>query len=207
MRTKLLLILTALLFAFNTGWTIGDADRLEDYYDVEIGTIDDAVEVAQDTLDDRLTWYGLSGASIDTCTTADGDVTPWVAGAHRLFTIAGTVIIHAVYGVVGETLTEDGADCTIELGVAGATDGIIATTDPPTTLAVGDIWTNSSTASLVPGGAPSDPFILNDIDIDLLVVGADDIDTGYITIFVVWSPLPMEHGGTVDGTLVRAEWD
>lgn len=204
---KLFFILAVLLFTFNTGWTIGDADRLEDYYDVEIGTIDDAVEVVQDTLDARLPWYGLSGVKIDTCTTADGDITPWIAGAHRLFTITGAVIIHAVYGVVGETLTEDGVDCTIELGVIGATDGIIATTDPPTTLAVGDIWTNSSTASLVPGGTPSDPFILNDIDIDLFITGADNVDTGYITIFVVWSPLPMEFGGAADGVLVRADWD
>ena len=175
-----------------------------------IDTLTVEVGVLQDTLNARVGYFGIPGVQVDTCTTPDGSVSAWVAGAsHRMFTVTNTVYIHGVYGIVGQTITELAAACTIELGVAGATDGLIATTDPPTTLAAGDVWTNSGTASLVPLGTPSDAVIVHSTDIDMTVggVGAtDDVNDGYITIVVIWSPAPPVLG-TGAGTLVRATWD
>ena len=168
-------------------------------------------EDLRDTLDARTGYLGISGAQIDTMATPDGSATPWTAGAsHRMFTITNSVYIHAIYGVVRETLTELAAACTIELGVAGATAGLIALTDPPTTLAAGDIWTNSTTASLVPLGTPSDGVLIpftTDIDLTVGGVGAtDDVNDGIITIVVIWSPAPPLIGGGA-GDLAPAVWD
>lgn len=214
MKTKLILILFVLLFSVYTGWTIGDLDRNEDYVDTEISTIITELGVVQDTLDARLPWCGYPGAQIDTCTTPDGSAAAgWVAGAaHAMFHATGTVIIHAIYGLCVESISEQAAAATIEVGIAGATGLLIATTDPPTDIAAGDIWTNSGTASLIPFGTPSDGVIVTDIDIDMTcggVGGVDNINNGYITIFIVWSPLPAssDGGAGTTGYLARTAWD
>lgn len=162
----------------------------------------------QDSLDARASYF--TSVQVCTCVTEDGSVTAWTSAAapHRMFTVTGAIYVHGVFGIVDETLTESGAGADISLGVAGATAGLIAVTDPTGgTLAAGDVWTNAATGSLVPLGTPSDPVVLMNIDIDLKVA-ANTIDDGIITIYVLWSPVPpTAAAGSVMGSIARAVWD
>lgn len=165
-----------------------------------------AVKVLQDSLQSVNSY--LNQIQIDTCSTPDGSATAWTAAAHRMFTVTGGVMIRAIYGVVVETLTESAGGADISLGVAGSTAALIAVTDPTAgTLAAGDVWTNATTGTIVPIGSPSLPMVVYNTDIDLLVA-AQTINNGSITIYVVWSPLPAVPDATaVAGSLAKAVWD
>ena len=133
---------------------------------------------------------------IATVVSADGSVTPWTQAAHRLFTITG-VVKARVFAIVTETLVGAG---TLEVGVAGATAGLIAQVADATDLAAGDVLANSGTATLVPLGQTNEFAIMSNTDIDVLV-GTANITDGTMTFYVEWSPI------SVGATLVTAIWD
>lgn len=139
--------------------------------------------------------YDFTPRLVSVQTVAAGTTT-WTVAAHRLFTVTGTAKVK-IYGVVTTTLV--GA-ATLEVGVAGATAGLIAQVANATTLAAGDILTNASTATLVPCGIPSDFAIVKDIDIDLKVASTT-VTAGRITFYCEY--IPISAGATVEA----AVWD
>ena len=138
--------------------------------------IDDFIDSEVNTIVDKLT-AGVT--QIATVTSVDGSATTWTQAAHRLFTVTGTAMVR-VFGVIAETLV--GA-ATIEVGVAGATAGLIAQVADATTLATGDILA-----------------IVSGIDIDI-VVGTADVTDGQIVFYCEWKPI------SVGATVVAAVWD
>lgn len=135
-------------------------------------------------------------ADIVSVSTPDGSATAWTQAAHRLFTVTGTAMVR-VFGVVTETIT--GA-ATGEVGVAGATAGLIAQLANMGTLAAGDIFINATTATAVPLGVLSDYAVVTDIDIDLKIASAN-VTNGAITFYCQY--IPVSAGATV----VAATWD
>ena len=134
--------------------------------------------------------------------TPDGSVTPWTLNAsHRLFTVTGEVIVHAIFGKVDEALT---GISTAQVGVAGSTAALIAqlANAGATLNAVNDIWvgrTASSGARYI-GILDAGGVILSDIDIDL-TIGLANVTNGQITFYVVWSSMSS------DGDVSAAVWD
>lgn len=135
-------------------------------------------------------------ANIVSVATPDASDGAWSAAAHRLFTATGTVMVR-VFGVVTETLT---SSATGEVGVAGATAGLIAQLSNMGTLAAGDIFINATTATAVPLGILSDYAVIANKDIDLKI-GAGGVSNGAITFYCQW--IPVSTGATV----VAATWD
>lgn len=131
--------------------------------------------------------------SVDTVSAAS---TAWTQAAHRLFTVTGVVKVK-VFGVVTTTIVGAG---TLGVGVAGATNGLIATVADNTTLAAGDIVSNYTTATIVPVGRTSDWAIVADTDIDM-IIGTANATAGKITFYCEW--IPISSGATV----VAATWD
>lgn len=128
--------------------------------------------------------------------TPDASDSNWTVASHSLFTVTGTVMCR-VFGVVTETIS--GA-ATGEVGVTGATAGLIAQLSNMSTLATGDIFINATTATAVPIGMLSDYSVLTSSTIKLKI-GSTAVTNGAITFYCQW--IPVSSGATV----VAAAWD
>jgi hypothetical protein len=116
--------------------------------------------------------------------------TTGAVGATTLFTVTGTVGVR-IFGVVsGTDLTGSG---TLEVGVTGATAGLIAQTTG-TNLDVGEIWVDNGPA--VVEGLPA-LSIISGKDI-IQTIGTNTITAGTIIYYCLWFPI------SADGNVVAA---
>ena len=166
----------------NTGGTAAIGDILGDFANV--------------TLVSKLTTMYQYTPRFTTVQTVSAGSTAWTQAAHRLFTVTGIALVR-VFGVVTTTLVGAG---TLGVGVAGATNGLIATVADATTLATGDILANSGTATLIPLGQVNEYAAISDTDIDI-IVGTANITAGRITFYCQY--IPVSTGATV----VANTWD
>jgi len=111
-----------------------------------------------------------------------------------VFTVTGAVIMK----IIAECLTdvESAGACDIELGIVGATDHCIVTTDA-TLLEDGDIWHDAT--------PDSDVELLSVTHKQIIIDGADviltlsaQVDSGAIAFYCFWTPLSS------DGLVVAA---
>jgi len=112
-------------------------------------------------------------------------------GTQTLFNVTGEVEV-IVIGYIDTTVTSGGA-LTLEVGVLGATDGLIAQT------AVGDltegkIWVDASPSVLK--AKPSWKIIANGLDI-IHTIGTAAATGGKITYYCWWRPLSADGKVTV----------
>ena len=132
---------------------------------------------------------GLAQKRVTNTITFSSDTTP-VA----VFTVTGSVIVK----VAAECTTnvESAIGCNAELGIAGATDILLVTTDV-TTLEDGDIWHDA---------APDSDVELLSVLKEVIIVGGADIiltlsaqmDSGELAFYCFWTPLSS------DGLVVAA---
>lgn len=101
-----------------------------------------------------------------------------------LFTITGTVLV-AVFAVCSESLA--GATATIEVGVAGLSNGVIAQTTA-TDIDAGQVWVDAS-PSLIQQ-LPNQQ-VVTDLDI-IQTVGTADITDGTLEYYALWRPLSSD---------------
>ena len=137
------------------------------------------------SLYDMVKQYGVG--SVVTKTLATG-----AAGAATLFTVTGEVEV-VVAGYIDAAVTSAGA-LTLEVGVAGATAGLIAQTGKAALL-IDLVWVNATPAVLV--AKPVVYVIANGADI-IQTVGAGDATAGAVTYYCYWRPL------SADGNVVAA---
>jgi len=113
-----------------------------------------------------------------------------------LFTVTGSVLVR-IFGVVTTTLVGAG---TLEVGVVGATAGLIAQVADATTLATSDIWLAATSAA--------GPRLLSDVLGPYIVpngltigekTAGTDISAGQIYYICIWRPLTSD--GKVVGTV------
>lgn len=117
-------------------------------------------------------------------------LTTGATGTTTLYTVTGVVALR-IFGVVsGTDLTGSG---TLEVGISGNTAVLIAQTTG-TTLDVGEIWIDSSPATVELLPALS---ILNGTNI-IQTIGTDTITAGTITYYCLWNPV------STDGNVVAA---
>lgn len=104
---------------------------------------------------------------------------------HELFTVTGLVQIKIVC-MVDATLTQVDGD--IQLGIAGTTNNLIATT-PEQLLTIGEFWYDATPDTLVdiPGSAILER-VLNGQDIGYEIT-TNVIDVGALTFMLEWKPL------------------
>jgi len=108
-----------------------------------------------------------------------------------LFTVTGDILVH-VFGVCTTLLA--GASATVEIGVAGETNGLIAQTTA-TDIDAGEVWVDA-----VPGftqAMPGTIIIPSGKDI-IQTVGTANITAGVITYYAIWRPL------STTGSLISA---
>ncbi len=107
-----------------------------------------------------------------------------------LFTVTGDVLVH-VFGVCSESLT--GAT-TLEVGVTGATAGLIAQTTG-TDIDSGHVWIDATPdeTQALPG-----TFILTNGSDIIETIGGADVTDGTINHYCIWRPLSS------DGNVVAA---
>ena len=111
-----------------------------------------------------------------------------------VFTVTGAVIVRIVAEVLVDV--ESAIGCNGSLGIAGAVNTILATTDI-TLLEAGEIWHDAT---------PDSDIELLSVMKDLIIVGGADIfltldaqaDSGSIAFYCLWTPL------SADGLVVAA---
>lgn len=133
----------------------------------------------------------FTGATANTRGDKDG-----TKSTQTLFTVTGTVIVR-IFGIVTTTLVGAG---TLEVGVVGATAGLIAQVADATTLAASDVWLAAASAA--------GPRLLSDVLGPYIVPngltigeksGTADITAGQIYYICLWRPLTSD--GKVVGTV------
>lgn len=115
--------------------------------------------------------------------------TTGATGAATLFTVTGVVALR-VFAVCGADLTSGGA-ATIEVGIAGATAGLIAQTTA-TGIDVGEIWIDTAAATLELLPALT---IVNGTNI-IQTIGTTTVSGGSLTYYCLWVPI-SETGNVV----------
>ena len=104
------------------------------------------------------------------------------AAAHTLFTVTGNVLA-AVFGICDTNLS---TGATIEVGVTGATAGIIAQVAESGNLDDGMVWVDATPDETE--AIPS-PRVINDGSDILLTIGTADLTAGVIDFYCLWRPL------------------
>lgn len=135
----------------------------------------------------------LAGQAIDVsgprhiAVTADGGEAAWnTVATHTLFVVTGAVRAR-ILCVCTETVTSAGAG-TMQLGVTGATNAIIAATDP-TLIAIGEVWDDATpTTVFEPFATALLDWVTNGIDIGYEVVG-NALTDGLLVFHCWWEPL------------------
>lgn len=199
--TTVLVILFILLGFYSALWGIGDIDRVEDYIDSEITTIDSEVGVIDGIVDNIY----LGTYRVARCTAPDGASTTWTQAAHNMFSVVGPNHIIAVVGFCNETLVGAG---TIEFGEAtGGTDLLLDQVANATTLAGGDIWCGVTADVVLPLGAigAGESYAVGTCTLEL-VVGTADITDGQLAIMIIYLPLPSGFSG-VTSSIDSVAWD
>lgn len=107
------------------------------------------------------------------------------AGTVNLFRITGDVIVRVV-GVV-KTNCASAAGCNASVGIAGATNNIIAVTDITTMLAE-EIWHDNSPDSEIENLSVLQERIISDGN-DIIMTLSAQADSGAITFYCFWLPL------------------
>jgi hypothetical protein len=108
-----------------------------------------------------------------------------------IFTVTGDVIVK-ITPVCTTSLTFD-ANATIELGIAGNTGGIIATTDLTVAgLAAKEIWHDTTPDSELEALSVRKEFIITDGNDVVLTVGVANVTGGVITFYCDWRALSSD---------------
>lgn len=118
--------------------------------------------------------------------TFDGGAGSGAVGTVNLFTITGGVDID-FEAFCTTNLTEAGATATIEVGIAGKTDYVIATTDA-VEIDAGEVWhdaTPDSTIELTSDA--SKEVTIYDSDI-IATIGAQNVTGGVIEFSIIYTP-------------------
>lgn len=116
-------------------------------------------------------------------------LTTGATGATTLFTVTGVVAVR-LFGVVsGTDVTGSG---TIEAGIAGNTAALLAQTTG-TTLDVGEVWIDSSPATIE--ALPALQVIGAGQDI-IQTIATDTLTAGTLTYYCLWTPI-SEDGDVV----------
>lgn len=116
-------------------------------------------------------------------------------GTVALFTVTGAVHV-VVVGHCEEDLTEAGATATIEVGITGATAGLIAQLNA-VDIDVGEIWFDATPADMKVLTSIGGAFIGGGEDV-FATIGAQNVDGGVIDFVCFWTPLSS------DGMVVAA---
>jgi hypothetical protein len=122
--------------------------------------------------------------------------TAWTQAAHAIFTVVGVCKVR-IWGVVKTTIVGAG---TLGVGVAGATNKLVATVADNTTLISGDIVAGISAASIIPVGTLPEFSVVADIDIDM-IIGTTNATAGLIDWYCEYIPC------NADSYVVGATWD
>jgi hypothetical protein len=115
-------------------------------------------------------------------------------GPVTLFTLTGDVIARLI--AVCTTSCASAGGCNGEIGITGATDAILATTDM-TTLAAREIWHDATPDAEIELLAVMKDVIITDGN-DILLTLSAQVDSGAIQVYCFWTPL------SVDGAVTAA---
>lgn len=114
------------------------------------------------------------------------------SGTVTVFTTTGRVLISKLTAFCTDTLVEDGAVASIELGGATDADAFIVQTDP-STIDVNEWWADASPVGGVKQMDALQIDVMTDEDMILTITGGVDLDSGTI-VFDVWY-LPVTDNG------------
>lgn len=106
-------------------------------------------------------------------------------GTVPLFTVTGDVIVRVI--VVVKTNVASVGGCNGEVGIVGATDAIIATTDL-TLLAAGEIWHDTTPDAKIEALSTMRDFIIT-TDGDMALTLSAQADSGAVTFYCLWAHL------------------
>jgi len=158
----------------------------------------DAVRAGYDQQHELLEWRVVkktSSAFTGGTANAHGDH-DGTGDPYTIFTVTGDVIIKAIWGIVNTTLV--GA-ATIEVGTASNTAKLLAQVSNATTLADGDVWTDTGTEANVDiGGTSGALAFINDGADVIETLASDNVTAGQIDYYVIWAPAE-ENGSVVAG--------
>ncbi len=104
---------------------------------------------------------------------------------YTIFTVTGTIMVRAIWGICNTTLT--GATATISVGVVGGVAGLIAL-ETGTEIVAGGIYVSAT--EVVGVGLTADTggvFAINSLDIDEEPLTAN-VTGGQIDYYVIWAP-------------------
>jgi hypothetical protein len=127
--------------------------------------------------------------------TFDGGAGSGAVGTVALFTITGAVHV-VVVGHCEDDLTEAGATATIEVGITGATAGLIAQVNA-VNIDTGEIWFDATPADMKVLTSLGGAFIGGGEDI-FATIGTQNVTGGVIDFVCFWTPLSS------DGNVVAA---
>lgn len=113
------------------------------------------------------------------------------AGASTLFTVTGDVLV-AVFATCSEDLASSSG--TIEVGISGTTNALIAQTTA-SNIDNGHVWLDASPAKVE--SYPTEKILTAGTDI-IETIGTADVTDGILTFYCVWIPF------SADGTVVAA---
>jgi len=110
--------------------------------------------------------------------------------AHTLFTVTGDVLV-SVWGICKTNIAGAG---TMEVGVAGETNGLIAQIADATTLDAGEVWVDAT-----PGFTQVIPstFVVGAGKDIILTIGTADLTAGVVDFYCTFRPLSAGADVTV----------
>lgn len=113
-----------------------------------------------------------------------------VQAAFTIFTITDDVLLQ-VFGICDVALASVGTP-TLELGVAGDTDGFIAQIVDATDLIANEVWIDATPTLtkeiLDPAAIPRTWIVANGQDV-IMTLGGADLTAGDIDFYALWRPL------------------
>lgn len=115
-------------------------------------------------------------------------------GTVNLFTVTGEVIVRII--AVVTTNVASGGGCNGEVGIAGSTAAILATTDI-TLLAAREIWHDTTPDAEIEALSVMKDFIISDGN-DIVLTLSAQADSGALAFHCFWTPL------SADGNVVAA---
>lgn len=113
---------------------------------------------------------------------------------YTIWTVTGDIMIMSLWGIVNTTTTGV-ATATIEIGVVGNTDFVIATTTGTDLLDGGVLNNASPTVGIGSSTGVLTNFFINDGANIIETTKTEDMDDGQIDYYMIWSP--VEPGATV----------
>jgi hypothetical protein len=145
----------------------------------------------------------IFGATNHLVNTVDFSSATWnTVASHEVFTVTGTVRMR-VLQLCTETLTDAADAATIQYGVAGTTDALIAATNAAgaggSTIEAGEMWVDASPADTYGDFATVilDKVITNGLDVGYEIAG-EALTDGIIEFHCWWEPISSD-GNVVVG--------